>query len=101
VIRYTLKRKQKKYKMSRIKKVGGGFISLDGSLLNLKAFKEVKKEYLGYESDDGQDFSISFTPITPSKEDFENGVEGTWNVCYSTDKERDEDFEVIQESIED
>lgn len=87
--------------MSRIKNVGGGFIDLDGGLLNLKAFKEIKKEYLGYQTEDGKDFSISFTPITPSKENIKNGVEGTWHVCYIEEKERDEDFEIIKESLKD
>jgi hypothetical protein len=85
--------------MSRIKNAGGGFIDLDGGLLNLKAFKEIKKEYLGYEADEGKDFSISFTPLSPSKDDFENGVEGTWHVSYSDEKERDSDFERIKESL--
>lgn len=85
--------------MNRITKTGNGFISLDGTLLNLKAFKSIKKEYLGYDTQDGKGFSIAFTPITPSKENIENGVEGTWHVTYIEEKQRDEDFEVIQESL--
>lgn len=85
--------------MSKIKNVGSGFISLNESLLNLRAFKEIKKEYLGFEVDDDQYFAISFTPISPKLEDLENGVEGTWLVSYSDEKERDDDFDTIQESL--
>ncbi|WP_194975556.1 hypothetical protein [Aquiflexum lacus] len=87
--------------MNKIKNAGNGFVELNGSLLNLKAFKEINKEYLGFESDDGKDYSISFTPISPSKEDWENGVERTWHIRYSDEKERDSDFEIIQESLAD
>lgn len=85
--------------MSKIKNVGSGFISLNESLLNLRAFKEIKKEYLSFEVDDDQYFSISFTPINPKLEDLENGVEGTWLIRYSDEKERDDDFDTIQESL--
>ncbi|GEM_PF-3079266 len=87
--------------MHRITIVGNGSILLDGDLLNLKVFKDIKKEYFGLQTQGGKDFSISFTPITPTKENIENGVEGTWQVTYIGKKGTKKDSEVIQESIKD
>lgn len=86
--------------MAKIEKIGNGFISVNGALINLKAFKEIKKEELGlFEADDGEVFSIAFTPLYAKPGDLRNGVEGTWHATYQDEKLRDSDFEEIKDCL--
>jgi hypothetical protein len=86
--------------MTRIKNIGNGFISLDGDPINLKEFKEIKKEQLGlFDADNDEYYAIAFTPSQTKPEDHENGVDGTWHVTYQDENLRDKDFEEIEKCL--
>lgn len=85
--------------MAKFQKVGSGFVKHEETLLNLKAYKEI--ENVGVALWEGKEGGIKFTPLQPSKEDYENNIDGSSYVIYSKGEEQEleEDFKLIQEAL--
>ncbi len=87
--------------MAKFEKVGSGFIKHDDALMNLRAYKEITKVSLPYDTREPN--GIKFTPIQPLKEDYENNVDGAFYIPYSRGEEEEfeQDFILIQEALTD
>lgn len=87
--------------MAKIKIIGSGFIQVkEETLYNLKAYKNIERYTFAYDEDPvGKSaFGIQLTPLAPSKENFENGVDGSFFIAtytYEEENEFKEDFETI------
>jgi len=79
--------------MAILTAAGSGFVKYDEELLNLKGFREIGKY------NEGSDYTISFTPFMPLKEDWESNVAGTWHISYDSSDDRDKDFQLIEEVL--
>jgi hypothetical protein len=86
--------------MGKIKIISGGFIQLGESLENLRQFKSIKKGTFGMdEHEGGAVCGIEVTPLHPSKEDIEKGVDGRYFIATYNQEEMgefDEDFNAIK-----
>ena len=92
--------------MSKIKAIGNGFVQIGEALINLKAYKNIAKGTFGIGEDpDGKSaFGITLTPLTPTQENIENGVDGTFFITTYTFEESDDfeaDFELIITALKD
>jgi hypothetical protein len=87
----------------RIISAGNGFIKLDDELINLSEYLSIKKENMGLNEDPDENMAhaIKFTPKVPTKENTENGVDGSWFITYKQENEIDfiEDFDAIQYAL--
>jgi len=88
--------------MGKIKAVGGGFIKIGAILYNLKAFSKIIPDKFGIDEKKDNVYGIIVYPLTPSKEDIENGVDGEFFLTTYTKEEADafsSDFETITEAL--
>ncbi|PWS27986.1 hypothetical protein DHW03_10515 [Pedobacter yonginense] len=92
--------------MSKIKAIGNGFVQIGDSLINLRTFKEINKYTFGYDEDpEGHSaFGIIVSPLTPSAQSLQNGVDGSYFIStYESEmqSEFEEDFEIIIKALKD
>lgn len=92
--------------MAKIQVIGNAFIQHGETLINLKAYKKIAKDTFGmFDDPDGNSaFRITFTPLTPTQENIDNGVDGTFSLTTYTLEEKEEfeeDYELIISALKD
>lgn len=92
--------------MTKIKAVGNCFVQVGDSLINLNAYKEIKKYKFGYEEDPETNsaYGIMLIPLCPNEKSIKNGVDGSFFITTYTQEEHKEfeaDFEEITSSLKD
>ncbi len=90
--------------MAKIQSAGKGIIKIGKNLINPKQYKEIAIHTFGeYESPEGYICGIQVTPLSPSKEDIENGVVGSYFITtYKGDHAEEEmnaDFATLKKSM--
>lgn len=87
----------------KVKSIGSGSAVIDGEIQNLKQYKTIKKYDFGLNEDpEGIDkYGIAFTPMQPTQDDTDRGVDGTFLLCYTDGEQgdRDADYDVLIQSM--
>lgn len=86
----------------KVEKIGNGSALINGAITNLKQFKNITESKFGlHELEDGTKYGIAFTPMTPSQQNIQDGVDGTYHITYKEDEKEDyeADFKALKESM--